>query len=413
MVWVAWEKLCTSKDEGGMGFKDLRVFNLSILVKQGWRIQQNPQSLVHRVFKTICFAGCSFREAQVGRNPSYAWRSIMVAKEVITRGTRWILGNVERVNIWQDKWIPTPKFFKVVSLRSLVLELEMVSSLIDRELRSWDTNKVKSTFLPHKVEVILGIPISPRLLNVSLIWAWTPTGHFSVKSVYKVAQRCLKERNASAESGGRKNLRWIGSSSQQHPGVYGTIEISSSMEDNVRRLARFPGKLLSTSRSLDKLNYKINVDGAVFKEIGCSRIGVVIRNDRGQLMGAMCKKIELPLTAFETEAVAKEEGILLAWDLGLKDVVIENDSMVVVLALSKATPLPWSIQKVMEGSRQNLSCFNNWSVVHVRRNGNRVAHMLARSAKSVLGNVIWVEDTPPIIAEQVLNDVIFLNHDFV
>ena len=67
----------------------------------------------------------------------------------------------------------------------------------------------------------------------------------------------------------------------------------------------------------------------------------------------------------------------------------------------------------MERSRQNLSCFNNWSVVHVRRNDNKATHMLARSAKSVLGSVIWVEDTPPIIAEQVLNDVIYLNHDSV
>lgn len=67
---------------------------------------------------------------------------------------------------------------KVVSPRSSVLESEMVSSLIDRELRSWDTNKVKSTFLPHEAEVILGIPISLRLLNDSLIWAWTPTVTF-------------------------------------------------------------------------------------------------------------------------------------------------------------------------------------------------------------------------------------------
>ena len=86
-----------------MGFRELRAFNLALLAKQGWRIQQNPQSLVHRVFKVIYFAGCSFREVQVGRNPSYAWRSIMAAKKVVTKGSRWIIGNGERVNIWKDR----------------------------------------------------------------------------------------------------------------------------------------------------------------------------------------------------------------------------------------------------------------------------------------------------------------------
>lgn len=47
----------------------------------------------------------------------------------------------------------------------------------------------------------------------------------------------------------------------------------------------------------------------------------------------------------------------------------------------------------------------------MHRNGDRAAHILARSAKFVLGSVIWVEETPPIIAEKVLNDVIYLNHD--
>ena len=63
MAWTSWDNLCRPKVEGGMGFKDLKAFNLALLAKQGWRLSKNPTSLTHRVFKAKYFAGCSFIEA--------------------------------------------------------------------------------------------------------------------------------------------------------------------------------------------------------------------------------------------------------------------------------------------------------------------------------------------------------------
>ena len=71
VAWMSWDRMCRLKEEGGLGFRDLKSFNLALLSKQGWRLQTNCSSLFSRVYKEKYFPNGNFVEVGVGKNASY------------------------------------------------------------------------------------------------------------------------------------------------------------------------------------------------------------------------------------------------------------------------------------------------------------------------------------------------------
>ena len=53
--WLSWEKVCKPKMEGGLSFRNLKMFNLAILAKQTWRILVREDSLLHKIYKAKYF----------------------------------------------------------------------------------------------------------------------------------------------------------------------------------------------------------------------------------------------------------------------------------------------------------------------------------------------------------------------
>lgn len=114
MAWIAWAQLCRPKQQGGLGFRDLRSFNMALLAKQGWRILTNPESLMARIFEARYFPQGNFLEATVGYRPSATWSSIIKARALLINGLRIRIGNGHSRSIWDSPWIPDEGHFKVL-----------------------------------------------------------------------------------------------------------------------------------------------------------------------------------------------------------------------------------------------------------------------------------------------------------
>ena len=98
----------------------------------------------------------------------------------------------------------------------------------------------------------------------------------------------------------------------------------------------------------------------------------------------------------EVEAKAYEAGMLLARHLGLRDGMLERDSLTISNALKGISVLPTSVATIVEGIHVLGSEIDVVNFSHVRRSGNKPAHILARQALSFVNDLIWIEEIPLI-----------------
>ena len=140
--------------------------------------------------------------------------------------------------------------------------------------------------------------------------------------------------------------------------------------------------------------YKINFDGAMFKEEDRAGIGVIIRDSQGLVLASMSQVIPLPLTVVELETLAAAKALEFASDLSLGKVILEGDSETIINSLNDNSPSLAPFGLPIQEVKNYANLFQCISFLHVCREGNNVAHNLARHARHVNGFSVWMEDVP-------------------
>ncbi|KAB2075173.1 hypothetical protein E1A91_A07G212300v1, partial [Gossypium mustelinum] len=101
---MTWEKLCYPKGMGGMGFRDLHLFNLALLGRQVWRLMTQQDTLCFKVLSAKYFPdGDVFRYKQSDKL-SFTWKSIAKAVDALKDGFIWHVGDGNKIDLRRDHW---------------------------------------------------------------------------------------------------------------------------------------------------------------------------------------------------------------------------------------------------------------------------------------------------------------------
>ncbi|GKV44765.1 hypothetical protein SLEP1_g51921 [Rubroshorea leprosula] len=150
--WVSWKKVCKEKENGGLGVKNLRKFNLALLGKWWGRVIEEEGRLWKEVIS---------EKYGIGGEHSFNW-----LREGVGSGSTW----------WKDIW----KDNKISQMGDWCSDKWKWDIKWRRELYSWEEQQVAELY-----KDIQDAPMEKGKSDLRL-WTHSKDGKYSTRSAYKV-----------------------------------------------------------------------------------------------------------------------------------------------------------------------------------------------------------------------------------
>ena len=139
---MSWEDLCKPKEEGGLGFKDVRKFNFALLAKWRWRFMSQERGKWKEVLESKYGAELECPHTPVKYQSWWLRDLVKVCMEGGGDGwfqeeVLWKLDRGDKVRFWEDVWIGNS------SLKSLLYRLFSLS--VNQEQKIEDVGEWEGT----------------------------------------------------------------------------------------------------------------------------------------------------------------------------------------------------------------------------------------------------------------------------
>uniref|UniRef100_A0A8R7V269 Reverse transcriptase domain-containing protein n=1 Tax=Triticum urartu TaxID=4572 RepID=A0A8R7V269_TRIUA len=186
--WMSWDKMTKPKRGGGIGFRDMHLFNQALLAKQGWRLIQNPDSLCARVLKSKYYPNGELMDTVFAADASQSWRGIGFGLELLKKGLIWRIGDGRSIQVQKDQWIPRREGLRAANF-TCRSRIRWVNQLIDPISKQWNQALIQRIFNHFDASEILKIRIPEGEVADCIAWHYEKSGVFTDRSAYKLATK--------------------------------------------------------------------------------------------------------------------------------------------------------------------------------------------------------------------------------
>ena len=180
---ISWNRVCRSKQFGGLGILDLHVMNKALLAK--WLMRFLDDKLTG-TWKQIL----KQKYSVVGTYGLFSpfWKAILKNKGIVEVSTDWQVGNGHSIRFWLDRWIGNCALHNVYpNLFNIAYDKEILVSQV------FTSNGLQINFCRQLVSIyhtewcallsqFHNFKLSPT--NDQIVWRWSSPSRFSVHSLY-------------------------------------------------------------------------------------------------------------------------------------------------------------------------------------------------------------------------------------
>lgn len=103
---VAREEVCSPKKEGGLGVKNILVWNKAQMIRHLWDLARKKNSLWVKWGHTYMLSGRSLWLVEVHGDVSWTWRKLRKLRSVAWSFMQYKIGNGRNTWLWVDNWHP-------------------------------------------------------------------------------------------------------------------------------------------------------------------------------------------------------------------------------------------------------------------------------------------------------------------